>query len=388
MISGLSGTTWQMKKKLTSPILIIEGGTQDADLRYISGFTAPDPVVLLVEKQRRSLVVSLLEYGRAKTTAKKVNDVFTPQQLGLQGAERGRLSGWALGLLKTRRIRSVAVGPTFPIGVAEQLRKSGIHVTVLESALFAQRRRRKSAEEIRNITITQRAAVHAMKVAVKMIEQATVNSRGVLVADGRRLRSETVRLEIERALLERGCAAGDTIVACGTQGAEPHARGHGPLRGGQPIVIDIFPRHKETGYWGDLTRTVIKGEPKPEVRRMIHAVRAAQHTALSVIRAGVTVKRVHETAQRVLREHGFETTVKNGWGEGFIHSTGHGIGLNVHEAPSLNLTNTRLLAGDVITVEPGLYYKKWGGVRWEDTVLVTREGCRVLVHCPVKPFLP
>lgn len=387
MLNGLSGTTWQMAKKLTSPILIIEGGTQDADLRYISGFTAPDPVVLLVESKRRSLVVSLLEYGRAKTSA-DVNDVFTPQELGLLGADCGKLSAWAWGLLNKRGIRAVAVGPTFPIGVAEQLRGRGIQITVLESALFALRRRRKSAEEIRKITVAQRAAVYAMNTAIRLIRDATVNPKGVLVAHGRRLQSDTVRLEIERALLERGCEAGDTIVACGAHGAEPHARGHGPIRAGQPVVIDIFPRHKENGYWGDLTRTVVKGDPKPEVRRMIHAVRAAQREAMSVIRAGVTVKRVHETAQRVLREHGFQTTVKNGWGEGFIHSTGHGIGLNVHESPSLNLTNTRLLAGDVITVEPGLYYKKWGGVRWEDTVAVTRKGCRILVRCPVKTYLP
>ncbi len=369
-----------MGKKLTRPILLIEGGTRDADLRYASGFTAPDPVVLLVDGRRKYLVVSLLEFGRAKATA-DVTDLFTPQQLGLQGADRGRLSAWALALLKHQRRRSVLVDASFPLGVAKQLQAKGIRLTVSEAALFP-KRRRKSSEEIRMITTAQRAAVQAMKAAVQTITNAAVDARGYLLKnDGRRLRSEDVRRVIDRALLDHDCMAQDTIVAGGAQGAEPHERGHGPLRAGQPIVIDIFPRHKITGYWGDISRTVVKGDPKPEVARMMRAVRAAQKAALSVIRSGVTVKRVHETAQRVLREHDFETTVKNGWGEGFIHSTGHGIGLEIHEAPSVNLTDTRLLAGDVITVEPGLYYKKWGGVRFEDTVVVTRDGCRILARC-------
>ncbi len=361
---------------------MVEGGAQDADLRYASGFTAPDPVVLLVDGRKRYLVVSLLEYGRAQRTA-NVTEVYTPQQLGLEGRARGRLSDWATALLKKQRRRSVVVPASFPFGIAERLRKAGIRVRVAEESLFPARRR-KSKEEVRQITRTQRAAVAAMKAAGRVIQQASVDRRGYLTRrDGSRLRSEDVRYVIERTLLEHDCVALETIVAGGAQGADPHERGHGPLRAGQPIVIDIFPRHKDSGYWGDITRTMVKGTPKPEVTRMIRAVRAAQKTALTVIRAGVTVKRVHETAQRVLREHGFETTVKNGWGEGFIHSTGHGIGLDIHEAPSLNLTSTRLLAGDVVTVEPGLYYKKWGGVRFEDTVVVTRTGCRILARCAV-----
>lgn len=371
-----------MKKKLTSPILLIEGGAQDADLRYASGFTAPDPVVMLVDGRRKFLVVSLLEFGRAKATA-KVSDVFTPQLLGVTGPDRGSLAAWAVALLKKERRRAVIVGASFPFGVAERLRKAGIRVMVAEAALFP-KRRRKTPAEIRKISAAQRAAVHAMKAAVQMIAESETDARGyLLMKDGKRLRSEDVRRRIDRVLLDHDCMAQDTIVAGGAQGADPHERGRGPLRAGQPVVIDIFPRHKVTGYWGDITRTIVKGDPKPAVTRMLRAVRAAQKAALSSIRAGVTVKRVHEAAQRALLEHDFKTTVKNGWGEGFIHSTGHGIGLEIHEAPSLNLTNTRLLAGDVVTVEPGLYYKRWGGVRLEDTVLVTKDGYRILASCRV-----
>ncbi len=372
-----------MAKKLTSPILIIEGGTQDADLRYASGFTAPDPVVLLVAGRRKYLVVSLLEYGRAKATA-KVSAVFTPEQLGLTGRDRGRLSAWAYALLKKLNYRKVTVGAAFPVGAAERLRERGIRVTVTDALLFPGRRR-KTESEVRQIAATQRAAVAAMRAAMEAIRCASVDVRGYLRArDQRRLRAEDVRRVIDRTLLDHDCMADETIVACGAQGADPHERGHGPLRAGQPIVIDIFPRHKVSGYWGDITRTVVKGEPTPVAARMIRAVRAAQAAALQVIRAGVSVKRVHETAQRVLIAHGFETTVRDGRGEGFIHSTGHGIGLQIHEAPSLNLSGTRLIAGDVITVEPGLYYRQWGGVRFEDTVVVTRSGCRRLARCPAE----
>lgn len=372
-----------MAKKLTRPILLIEGGMHDADLRHVSGFTAPDPVVLLIDGRRKFLVVSLLEFGRAKTTA-HVTETLTPQQLGLEGRALGRISEWAVALLKRERRRSVMVGASFPIGTADRLREAGIRVTVSDGDLFPARRR-KTPAEIRHITVTQRAAVHAMKAAMTLIAQASVGARGYLLGPaGRPLRSEDVRREIDRVLLDRDCMAQDTIVAGGAQGADPHERGHGPLRAGQPIVIDIFPRHKVSGYWGDLTRTIVKGAPKPDVLRMYRAVCAAQQAALGAVRAGVTVKRVHATAQRVLQEHGFETTVKNGWGEGFIHSTGHGIGLEIHEAPSLNRSETRLLAGDVVTVEPGLYYKRFGGVRIEDTVVVTRNGYRLLAACPLR----
>ncbi len=368
-----------MKKKLTSPILVVEGGAQDADLRYASGFTAPDPVVLLVDGRRKLLVVSLLEFGRATETA-CVNEVWTPQMLGVKGPAARRIEEWAVALVRRQGLRSVQVGASFPVGVADRLRSARVRVDVARVPLFP-KRRQKTPEEIRKITAAQRAAVHAMKAAIRTIQESTIDARGYLKREGRRLGSEEVRHVIDRALLDRDCMAEETIVAGGEQGAEPHERGHGPLRAGEPIVIDIFPRHKLHGYWGDITRTVIRGTPKPEVTRMLRAVAAAQKAALAEIRPGVTVKRVHQTAQRTLLEHGFETTVKNGWGQGFIHSTGHGIGLDIHEAPSINLTNTRLRGGDVITVEPGLYYKEWGGVRIEDTVAVTREGCRILASC-------
>ncbi len=369
-----------MAKKLTSAILLVEGGRQDADLVYTSGFSAPDPVVLLVNGRRKSLVVSLLEFGRAKAEA-RVSEVLTPQLLGLEGVARNRLSQWAIAVVKRARLRTVRVSANFPVMIADQLREAGIRVEVSSGPLFPNRRQ-KSPAEIKEITKTQRAAVAAMRAAMEWIRSADRDRRGYLQQDGKRLTSERVRRLIEQRLLESDCAADETIVAGGCQGAEPHERGHGPLRTGQPIVIDIFPRHKQSGYCGDITRTVVHGQPTPEVARMLTAVKAAHGAALKAVRPGVAVKTIHGTAQETLLQYGFETTVKNGWGEGFIHSTGHGIGLEIHEAPSINLSSTRLMLGDVITIEPGLYYRRWGGVRIEDTVVVTREGAKILARCP------
>jgi Xaa-Pro aminopeptidase len=369
-----------MQKKLTTPVLLVEGGGHDANLRYASHFSATDPVVLLVNGRRKTLVVSLLEFGRAMTTA-QVDEVLTPQLMRLKGPARQQVAHWALGLLEHKRIDAVQVSGDFPVRVADYLRANGISVQVANAPLFPGRRR-KSAAEIEAIRRSQRAAVRAMKVAMRMISRASADNRGILMHEGKRLRSETVRHRIEEVLLEHDCVSEGTIVAGGEQGAEPHERGSGALRTGQPVVVDIFPRHKGTGYWGDITRTVFHGRPHPYVLQMYRAVAAAQQAARAKVKAGVTVKRIHETAQATLLAHGFATTVKNGWGQGFIHSTGHGIGLDVHEAPSLSLQKNRLLTGDVITIEPGLYYRQWGGVRIEDTFVVTRTGTELLVPCP------
>jgi Xaa-Pro aminopeptidase len=163
---------------------------------------------------------------------------------------------------------------------------------------------------------------------------------------------------------------------------EPHERGHGPLRAGQPIVIDIFPRHKVHGYWGDITRTVARGPVLPAVRRMYGAVKAAQQAALRRLKPGVSGVTVHQTVEQVLEERGFKTRVGDGVAEGFIHGTGHGVGLDIHEAPPLGKSKGRLRAGHVVTVEPGLYYPGLGGVRVEDTVVITRGGWRYLATCP------
>ena len=203
----------------------------------------------------------------------------------------------------------------------------------------------------------------------------------MLMHNGAPLTGEQVRRAINVAAMAYDCVGGEPIVSCGEQSADPHGIGGGPLQAGEPIIIDIFPQHAFTGYCGDLTRTVCKGPPKPGLRAMHAAVAAAQRLALATVRAGVYGSTVHHVVQAEFERRGYKNEVVNGRPAGFIHSTGHGVGLEIHEAPSLGLRPDRLQAGAIVTVEPGLYYPGMGGVRIEDTVLVTRQGAELLVPC-------
>jgi Xaa-Pro aminopeptidase len=370
-------------KKLTAPVLLVGTALENADLRYASGFGAVDPVVHLRDGKKNFLIVPVMELGRARRESKRGVCVLTPSDFQLKKKERRRISSWMLALLRERKIRRVAVSPSFPIGVALRLRRAGIRLLVAKRAAFPEREV-KSAREVACIRDAQKAAAAAMRFAIRKISDARVDRRGFLLERGRKLTAEDVRRAIDLKLTEMDCVARDTIVACGTLSADPHARGEGPMRAGEAIVIDIFPQHKIHGYWGDITRTVVKGKARPELRRIYNAVNAAQKAALREVRDGAHAKDIHEVVHRLFASRGFRTEVRNGHAEGFTHSTGHGVGLEIHEAPSLSPGPGRLRAGNVVTVEPGLYYRKIGGVRIEDTVLVTRRGFKHLVKVPYR----
>ena len=368
-----------MGKQLTGAILAMGSPQEKPDIRYRAGFSVPDPVVYVQQASKKYLVVSLLDRELARRVAPDIQ-VYSPDALRIPRALRGTLSGWIVGLLRELGIRTVSVAADFPVRAADQLRRAGLRLVVADGPLVPERAI-KTHTEVDRITACQRAAVQAMRAAIRLIARARVDKKKRLRIRGRLLTSEHVRRAIYRVLVDHDCTGEGTIVACGEQAAIPHGVGHGALRAHQSIVIDIFPRHLEHGYWGDLTRTVVKGAPSPALKKMYAAVKAAQAAALAEICAGVSGRRVHRAAAAVLASRGFKTGLLNGQAQGFIHSTGHGIGLEVHEAPSLSLRPGRLRAGHVVTVEPGLYYFQHGGVRIEDTVLVTRGGCRKLAAC-------
>jgi Xaa-Pro aminopeptidase len=272
------------------------------------------------------------------------------------------------------------VPASFPYGVAVRLQEADVEVAVVKGPLFPGRAVKKP-DEIRAIVAAQQAAVIAMRAAATVIGQCTMDVNGFLITRGTRLTAEMVRATISRTLIDHNCSCGESIIACGPCGADPHEVGRGPLRAHEPIVIDIFPQHLPSGYWGDLTRTMIKGVPSPIVRRMYNAVKAAQAAALDRVKAGAACAAVHEAAEAELQRRGFEPRPPDGLAEGFIHSTGHGVGLSLHEAPSLGANRTRLRSGNVITIEPGLYCPGVGGMRIEDTVLVTATGWKYLAPC-------
>lgn len=370
------------KKKLTGAILLLGDAQNCPDIEYATGFRAVDPVLFLRKGSRTCLVVPQLEIGRAERTARGVR-VFTPEKLGLSGMRRRRFGEWAAALLKEERLRAVTVPGSFPHGVAVRLQKKGIRVMVAAQELFPERAV-KRPDEIRKIKESQQAAVIAMRAAIHRIARADIDTNGFLILDGKKLTADDIQRTITRVLVEHGCLSKDTIVAGGQQAVDPHETGEGPLKAHEAIVIDIFPRHLTHGYWGDLTRTVVRGTAPASLRLMYQAVKAAQAAALNHVRAGARAESIHRAATNEFEKRGFKTEIVDGKGSGFIHSTGHGVGLAIHEAPSVGPGAGRLRSGNVITIEPGLYYSGIGGIRIEDTVVVTPAGWRPLVPCERK----
>jgi Xaa-Pro aminopeptidase len=368
-------------KPLTARIVLVGSPDSCPDILYATGFMAPDPIVYVEVGRRKIMVVSQLEWGRAVGIGKTRGiEVFTPQLLGLETAKRGKLSEWIKGALKQLGATRLCVPSSFPHGIACELKKARFQVEILEKDAFPNRRV-KRPDEIRNIRQSQHAAVIAMRSACAMIRGSDIDARGKLRIKGKPLTAEQVHRRIATVLLDHDCFCSTTIVACGEQGADPHERGHGQLQAHVPVVIDIFPQHLSHGYWGDITRTIVRGSPTAEVKRMYAAVKAAQMAALKKVRPGATCLSVHRAAAALFQRRGFETRREGDRSVGFIHSTGHGVGLAIHEAPSIGGSKLRLRVGDVITIEPGLYYPEHGGIRIEDTIVVTEQGWSYLAPC-------
>ena len=374
-------------------LLIIGAPEHDAAAYHLSGFLAPDPVIYLRVAGKGYLAVSSMEYGRAKRDA-RADEVLSFDELDVMKLARELKSGGralaaaAVGLLDRLGASHspVVVPPDLGVVYADELRARGLTVNP-DAGFFASLRRQKTEEEISYIEKTQRAVEEACAHAVEILREAEISDDGTLLYEGEPLTSERLRTEIDVELLKRGCAAEGTITAGGAQAADPHERGHGPLKAGESIILDIFPVDKTSRYYSDMTRTFVKGEPGEELQKMYDAVLESQEAALAMIRAGVNGRDVHKKVSDILHEAGYETLIhdqKPGepLQEGFIHGTGHGVGLEIHEAPRVSIADEKLVPGDVVTVEPGLYYPHTGGVRIEDIVVVTEDGCRNLTEFP------
>ena len=357
---------------------------EENDVRYATGLVAPDPFCLLVTPSRLHLLVAPLEAARARRTCPAAI-LHTPAELFPDAARARRpLNDQMLALVRRLALPVVQVGSHFPAGLVRTLEQGGVKVRITDAPAFP-RRAVKSPREIAAIAKAQRAAVAAMRAAFRNIRSSAIDPAGLLKLQGRTLTSARLKELIERTLLEHRCAAEGTIVAVGPQAARPHEAGSGPLRAGVPVVIDIFPRDKLTGYWGDLTRTVVRGPAPGTIRKMHRDVLAAQKLALSMLRPGVESRAVQRAVEAFFRRAGHQTRLAPPGREcGFIHSLGHGVGLDIHEAPGLRHEPGRLAVGNVLTVEPGLYYPGLGGVRIEDTVAITSSGHKILATCPKK----
>jgi Xaa-Pro aminopeptidase len=364
-------------KKTTPAHILISSAKNAANIRYLCGAEPPETAALIQTGRCGTLIVSEMEYNRLRRSVKRGITVLHPEMIG---------SAWKKGpadwIKKSVTGKKLSVGADFPLGLAEKLKRAGYKIKISEDALCPQREI-KTPEEISAVKSSQRAAVAAMNAAIKQIAAAKIGKDGLLRSGKKVLTSEIVRATICHTLLDLDGIAAETIVACGPHSADPHERGAGPLRAGQPIVLDIFPRSGTTGYWGDLTRTVCRGSAPAELKKMYNAVKAAHAAALNAVKAGAWTDDVHAAAAEELKRRGFKTGPINGIPQGFIHGTGHGVGLEIHEAPRVSsAVHKKLRAGMIITIEPGLYYSKLGGVRIEDTILVTKDGHQMLVPCP------
>ncbi|NYT07249.1 MAG: aminopeptidase P family protein [Methanomicrobiales archaeon] len=354
---------------------VLIGSSENADMRYLTRFLTTDPVVYIRKRGGNgTIIVSQMEYERA------VREAAVP---AMSRAEAGFLKileeekdRWrALARMIAEYVEGpVLVPPTFPYALGTAI--SAYCPVHLDPGTVGKIRSVKSRDEIARIRRVQRATEMAMGLAVDLIRRS--KPRGGLLYLGRsQLTSERIRLAMHELLRSRGCLARETIVSCGEDTATPHLKGSGPLREGEPIVIDIFPRDEESGYYSDMTRTVSKGKPATEIREMYAAVRDAQDQAAVSIRAGADGSAVHLAVVDLFKERGYTSGLK-----GFTHNLGHGVGLEVHELPSLGPGGETLEAGNVVTNEPGLYYPGTGGVRIENIGVVTRKGFRCLTRFP------
>jgi Xaa-Pro aminopeptidase len=273
------------------------------------------------------------------------------------------------------------VPPSFPIDVADRLRGAGIELVVAHD-LFVERRLVKRPDEIEAIRRAQRAAEAGMAAAVELLRAAEAGD-GVLMLDGEPLTSERIKVDVEAAFAAAGAAIDDFIVAHGPQTAVGHNMGSGAIAPGEPIVIDLWPFDKTTGYYSDMTRSFVVGEAPAELREWYDLCREALDRAVQAVRPGVTGFELHKLVCDFFAEHGQPTQLTKKPGEilrdGFFHGLGHGVGLEVHEQPTLGRTGSEpLRGGEVLAIEPGLYRHGYGGCRVEDLVLVTADGAEVL----------
>jgi len=365
--------------------LIIDTSEENADLYYKTGFFVPDPVIYLEHNGKKILVLSDLEIDRGKkvATVDSVISLSDLQRRLLAEKKRVRLVDAAALLLKDRKIKKVTVPGRFGLKYADELRKEGFKIVpATGEPLFAERLR-KTPEEVRLLKDALVKTAQAMDAAIKMIAASEIR-KNRLYHGGKPLTSERVKGEINSFLSRVGFSAAHTIVACGIHSSMPHHSGEGPIFAGKPIVIDIFPRSQKTGYFGDMTRTVVKGEPSRELLDMYDTVLKGQKLAIGKIGPGVAVKDVHKAVVDYFDSRGYKTGTIDGKTEGFIHSTGHGLGLEIHEPPRVGMGDEILETGNVVTVEPGLYYSRTGGIRIEDVVVVEKKGCTNLTRYPKK----
>jgi len=346
---------------------VMYASSRDADMRYLTRFTTSDPFVYFKKPgENGTIIISQMEVLRASRESPAT--VMTRAEAGLPAilkTEKDPTRATAKMIAGVAG-EKILVPPQFPTGLARALEQ---YCTVsVDSGTVMSMRAKKTKDEIAAMRHIQKVTETALGLGVALIKKATVK-KGVLYSRGKPLTSEQVKFAMHNHLLSCGCTAVDTIVSCGKETAIPHMTGTGPLLADEPIIIDLFPVEEAGGYYADMTRTVVKGEPTDEIRTMYDTLREAKQLAVSLIKPKITGASVYQAVVDFFAERGYDSDTR-----GFIHNLGHGVGLQIHEFPTVGPAGKALASGNVITVEPGLYYPGIGGVRLEDIGVVTACG--------------
>ncbi|HEX2045521.1 MAG TPA: Xaa-Pro peptidase family protein [Gaiellaceae bacterium] len=359
-------------------VLIFGDTVRSPELRHEIPIPVPDPFIYVERNGSRWAFVGSLEIPRMRDVPGL--EPVPLEELGLDELiAQGKTWHERVPDLVLRACRRVgverALAPRdFPLEIADHLRVNDVAVEA-QGELFDRRRRVKSEAELDGIRRAQRSCERALDAIRKRLRT------------GGDITCEELRAAANRVFSEAGMTTPDiVIVSHGAQTAVGHEPGHGRIAAGEPVVVDLYPRDPESGCYADMTRTFCLGEPPDELARYHALVREALEVAVAAVRPGVRGADLHRLVCELFHEHGFPTQLSKEPGEvledGFFHSLGHGVGLEVHEAPALGRNGEELLAGDVLAVEPGLYRSGFGGCRLEDLVLVTADGCERLTDYP------
>jgi Xaa-Pro aminopeptidase len=370
-------------------VLIYADSFRSADMRHAVPLGVPDPFLYAEQNGNRHVFASSMEATRLRELG--LFDVHPLEELGFDelvasGADSREIRAqlW-LRAVASLGLEDATVPDNFPVWLADRLRAHGVQLAV-DQDLFDGRRRAKTEAQLAGMKRAQRAAEAAMGACRELLRRSEIRGDELLL-DGEQLTVERVKADMSVVFAAHDTTADEYIVAPGAQGAVGHDMGAGPIRPNTPLVVDIFPRDNASAVYTDMTRTFVVGDVPDSVREWHRLCKEALDTAIAEIRAGVEARAVFAGTCDIFEAAGEPTqrTKKPGetLADGFFHGLGHGVGLEVHEEPSMGrLANKTLVAGDVVTVEPGLYRAGYGGVRLEDIVLVTETGAENLTDYP------
>lgn len=358
---------------------LLKADSSDPAMYYFTGFEAHDPIVYLSKRDEDILLVSPLEITRARKESEVDRVVSTAKYRENDSGEKveSRIQIFK-AFLEDENVKNLGVPSDFPLKLGDNLRDEDFSLTPVEDP-SKKLRQIKTSKELDKLQKAQNTTEAAMEHAKNILQEASIEKDQIFYED-EELTSERLRSSIKNFLIEHGCEVPEkTIVASGEQTSRPHDLGSGPLKPNEPIIVDIFPRKDK--YFGDMTRTFFKGEPSEEVKELYHAVFEAQQAAFKELEngEGLDLSEAHEKVCDVFEDKGFNTLREDSnTEEGFIHSTGHSVGLELHESPGIANNSTEGKKNMVLTVEPGLYYEEKGGIRLEDMIVIKKEGFKNL----------